>query len=149
MKQFLVVLLLAITAVCFVLTEKKQNKVPERAEAISWEMKVVEKDQFSYLPAYTSVDSVVEKKVLPSCAKDPEISNRDIREMVDLIIELNGISNPNLIQPGQLLLCRFPDNKRFEFYEEVGNGQSLWSIVKNLLIVTYRPVYNSNSKPKK
>jgi len=166
MKQFLVVLLLAITAVCFVLTEKKQNKVPDKAEAVSWEMKVVDKDQLPYLPEYKLVDSVakqdsircsthhnsiVEEKVLPCLVKKTKISNSDIQEMVDLLCELNWISNPNLIYPGQPLLCRFPDNKHFEFYEDVLPGQSLWTIVKYLLEVTsnYHPVYYSHPRHKK
>jgi len=161
MKKFLVMILLSITAVCFVLTEKKQNKVPDNAEAISWEMRVVDKDQLPYLPEYklvvdsAAVEKKVEKEILPILpVTSPKILDRDIQEMVDLICELNWISNPNLIYPGQPLLCRFPDNKQFEFYEDVLPGQNLWVIVKNLLVVTYRPVYYShskskNSKPKK
>jgi len=151
MKKFLVMILLSITAVCFVLTEKKQNKVPNRDEAISWKMEVEEKDQ---IPDFLmTVDSVIGKKDLnlsPAPVKI-KILNKDIQEMVDLIVELNGIQNPKLIQPGQLILCRFPDNRHFEFYEEVLPGQSLWIIVEHLLEVTsvYRPIYYSHSNSKK
>lgn len=148
--QFYVMLLIMLTIfMCIATCQKKQTTAPDKT-AISWKMSVDEKDQLSYLPM--KVDSIAKKEntSLPS-VKKVIIPDSDIQEMVNIIVELNGIQNPNLIHNGQLLLCQFPDNKHFQFLEEVLPSQSLWTIVEHLLEVTstYRPVYYSNSKPKK
>ncbi len=137
-------MLLAITAVCFVLTEK-QNKInPSRISTKVVDI-TTEKDLLSQ-STISETNLITKDDSNPSSVKKVKILNKDIQEMVDLIVFLNGIQNPNLIKPNQLLLCRFPDNRHFEFYEEVGTGQCLWSMVKNLLEVTnvYRPTYKSH-----
>jgi hypothetical protein len=86
----------------------------------------------------TNNDSVESKiKLLSSSEKRIKILNKDIQQMVDTCIFLNGIENPNLIKNKQLIKWKFPDNDRFVFYMVVEPGQNLWVIAKELLIVTY------------
>ena len=132
--KVLVLLLVVLTALMFYLSEKMNVYTTSEKVAV-----VNKEETITPLVPYKT-DSILGEKDMPFLPETTEsnvvISNSEIQEMLDLVVKINGISNPNLIYKGQLILFQFPDNKHFQFYELVEQDQNLWNIVKNLLIVT-------------